>query len=161
MPLGLSYYSVLHFLTSSVLILIMVILLQSVSCASNLQAGFTSADVGALNLQSFRVKVNCCTVFSVWVWQKRHTNRLSNWPIIIFSQRRPSLWPKTVLFSDCLIICIFTVKTTPQTRSRPVKSEWGEKHPGALLGCIKISHILFLFFQASISALNRRKGDAH
>ena len=43
----------LHLLTSSLLIL--VILLQSVSCSCNLQAGFTSADVEALDLQSLGV----------------------------------------------------------------------------------------------------------
>ena len=43
----------LHLLTSSLSIL--VILLQSVSCSWNLQAGFTSADVEALDLQSLGV----------------------------------------------------------------------------------------------------------
>ena len=63
----------------------MVILLQSVSCASNLQAGFTSADVGALNLQSFRVEVNCCTVFS----------------------------GKSVIQTDCQIARLYSVKEGP------------------------------------------------
>ena len=40
----------------------MVILLQSVSCSGNPQAGFTSADVGALDLQSFRIVVIRITI---------------------------------------------------------------------------------------------------